>query len=213
MREVQANANAAQKLELWMVTDRQLVTDLPAACGRVWKDIDCLMLREKDWTLEETQVFFERLSAYSEIDKHPVRRLLNWTMDYEPWTLPIDGLHIGAECAKKNWQALLVDSQIRKKMLQRHWCLGISIHSIREWHEVAALRPDYLVISNLFETDCKPGKSGLGLESLEAMINVIKNKRPDIFLVGLGGLKKTHLVELKSTGLRGIALRSELHTK
>jgi thiamine monophosphate synthase len=201
------------KLELWMITDRQLVSDLPAACGRVWKDIDCLILREKDWTLEETQVFFERLSVYSEKDKHPVRRLLNWTMNFEPWSLPIDGLHIGAKCAKDNWKMLQIDSQIRNQMVLRHWCLGISIHSLKEWREVEQLRPDYLVISNIFETDCKPGKLGMGLESLESLISVIKINRPDIVLIGLGGLNKKHLSELETTGLKGIALRSALHAK
>ncbi len=201
------------RLELWMITDRQLVSNLPAACGRAWKDIDCLILREKDWTLEETQVFFEKLSTYSENDKHPVRRLLNWTMNFEPWSLPIDGLHIAAECAKENRQALKVDSLIRRQMIQRQWCLGLSIHSIEEWRELAEIQPDYIIISNVFETDCKPGKLGLGLESLQIMITVIKKERPDIFLIGLGGLKKKHLCELEATGLMGIALRSALHVK
>lgn len=205
--------NSGHKIELWMVTDRNLVNDLPEACGRVWKEIDCLILREKDWILEETQVFFEQLTAYDEKDQRPVRRLLNWTMAFEPWTLPIDGLHIGIECAKKNRQAFSMTSPLRKQMIQKHWCLGISIHSVEEWHEIAELQPDYVLISNVFKTDCKPGKLGMGLENLKMMIGAIKMERPDLLLIGLGGLKKHHLTELDATGLNGIALRSELHTK
>lgn len=204
------------KSELWMVTDRRLTDDLLLACSRVWPDLDALILREKDWSYEETKSFLEKLTH-----KGP-KRLLNWTMAFDPWDLPIDGLHLGFDCAKQliggetdflNSSQSISEMQhsILAKIKARKWLLGASIHSIKEWETLSALPLDYVLLSNIFETSCKPGKAGMGLTGLQTLITDIRKTHVTINLIGLGGLRITDGVAMAEAGLQGIALRSELH--
>ena len=204
------------KTELWMVTDRRLTQDLLLTCSRAYPELDALILREKDWSYEETRSFFQKLPH------RKTKRLLNWNMAFEPWELPIDGIHLGFDCAKQliggetaspNSSQSISEMQhiILEKIKARKWLLGASVHSIKEWETLSALPLDYVIVSNIFETSCKPGKAGLGLMGLQDLTAAIRKNHASIKIIGLGGLKISSAAAMAEAGLQGIALRSELH--
>ena len=61
--------------------------------------------------------------------------------------------------------------------------LGTSIHSVEDAKEAGRLGADYVFAGNIFETDCKKGLPGRGLEFLE---NVCKEV--DIPVYAIGGI-------------------------
>ncbi len=59
--------------------------------------------------------------------------------------------------------------------------LGTSIHSVEDAKEAGRLGADYVFAGNIFETDCKKGLPGRGLEFLE---NVCKAVNIPVYAIG-----------------------------
>lgn len=211
--------------KLWMITDSSLLKPVPSnqamsqmlaeKCSRHWSELAAIVLREKRWELETVQLFWEALAcnvsyASGEAQRQPLR-LLNWPMTYEPWTLPIDGIHLDAVAANTLLKYPDIYEPFIKRIEEKKWLIGLSIHSYSEWALWRDLKPDYIFLSNIYETDCKVGKIGLGIDATAALLTKIRQDCPKVSIIGLGGLKRSDLPEMREIGLNGIALRSELH--
>ena len=59
--------------------------------------------------------------------------------------------------------------------------LGTSVHSVEDAKEAEHLGADYIFAGNIFETDCKKGLPGRGLEFLE---NVCKAVNIPVYAIG-----------------------------
>ncbi len=212
---------------LWMITDSSLCTTgddeattcqtLAGICSRTWTALAALILREKRWDYETVLSFWETVALktgpVAEGLEEPPLRLLNWPMTYEPWTLPIDGLHLDAVAATTMLKHPEIYMQFRVNLESKKWLIGLSIHNYKEWTQWRVLKPDYILLSNIYETDCKVGKAGLGIVGATELLSKIKQDRPEIRIIGLGGLKRSDMLDMTAIGLDGIALRSELHKK
>lgn len=192
---------ANTKGEIWMLTDRHRVPDLTAACLNASAKVSTILIREKDWSLEKTAEFCHGL-----VHTQP-RLILNWNGTFDPTDLPIQGIHLGFELAQnmalpKNECLTILKN---KKPL---WKIGASVHSQNEWDIIKKLPLDYVLLSNVFETPCKPNKVGLGLNGLASLFEYVQMSNPLIQAYALGGLKTQDLEPITTLGLRGIVLRS-----
>lgn len=204
--------------KLWMITDSSLcrptsaqetaASTLLSYCQKHWASLDTIIIREPYWTKPKLVSWLEMLPQ--KLGSHP-KLVLNWPMTYEPWDLPIDGIHLNGKAAD-HFMSDPVQCQILLQHVQSNdWQLGLSIHSGEEWAAWRALAPSYVLISNVFETACKPGKQGLGLDGTKALACQIRQDAPGTNCIGLGGLKASDAEDLLKMGLDGLALRSELH--
>ena len=81
--------------------------------------------------------------------------------------------------------------------------LGTSIHSVEDAKEAERLGADYVFAGNIFETDCKKGLPGRGLEFLE---NVCKQVNIPVY--GIGGIAIEKMPQILRTGAAGGCMMS-----
>lgn len=81
--------------------------------------------------------------------------------------------------------------------------IGVSIHSLEEAIECDRLGVDYLLCSNIFETACKIGKKGMGLNFIKELKENINSP-----IVALGGINIKNAQSVWNSGADGIAIMS-----
>lgn len=79
----------------------------------------------------------------------------------------------------------------------------VSIHSKKEALEAKKLGATHLIYGNIFETSCKPGAEGKGLDSLASICKAV-----DIPVYGVGGIGPANIKEVLGTGCKGVCIRS-----
>ena len=81
--------------------------------------------------------------------------------------------------------------------------IGTSVHSVDDVRLAEQLGADYVFAGNIFETDCKKGLPGRGLEFLE---NVCKEV--DIPVYAIGGITAEKMPQILGTGAAGGCMMS-----
>lgn len=83
--------------------------------------------------------------------------------------------------------------------------IWVSVHSLEEAVKAEELGATHLIYGNVFETSCKPGAEGKGLDALrDVCISV------DIPVFGIGGIDTDNAREVMDAGCRGVCVRSLL---
>jgi thiamine-phosphate pyrophosphorylase len=83
--------------------------------------------------------------------------------------------------------------------------LGVSVHSAEEAVEAEKLGVTYLIAGNIYETDCKKGLPGKGLEYLEAVCQAVS-----VPVYAIGGITKEHILDVEQAGAAGGCMMSGL---
>ena len=81
--------------------------------------------------------------------------------------------------------------------------LGASCHSVEEAKEAERLGCTYITASNVFETDCKKGLPGKGVEFLREICESV-----NIDVYALGGITARNITELMRSGADGACIMS-----
>lgn len=76
--------------------------------------------------------------------------------------------------------------------------IGVSVHSSQEAKEAYRLGATYLTAGHVFETDCKKGLPGRGLEFLEEVCQAVP-----IPVYGIGGIDDDNTEQVKKAGAAG----------
>ena len=82
-------------------------------------------------------------------------------------------------------------------------CVGTSIHSVEEVKEAVRLGADYLFAGNIYETACKKGLPGRGLDFLSQVC-----MESSVPVYAIGGVNEERLPEILSTGAAGGCMMS-----
>lgn len=83
--------------------------------------------------------------------------------------------------------------------------IGVSCHSLEDALEAQQLGATYLTAGHIFETDCKKGLPGRGLDFLTSVC-----KNVSIPVYGIGGITSANIADIKSTGAKGACIMSGL---
>ena len=83
--------------------------------------------------------------------------------------------------------------------------LGASCHSVEEALEAERLGASYITAGHIFETDCKKGLAGRGLEFLKEVCDAV-----GIPVYGIGGISPDNVVEIRKAGSSGGCIMSGL---
>ena len=151
-----------------------------------------IILREKDMNPEEYKELAAAVMGICE--QHGVKCILH------SFTDTAISLHS---------QALHLPLHLLKEMTQEQKScftdLGASCHSVEDALEAQALGCTYITAGHVFETDCKKGLPGRGLEFLHSVCAAV-----DIAVYGIGGIDVDNIALVRNAGASGACLMSSL---
>lgn len=147
-----------------------------------------LILREKELPILEYLEVTKKL--YKLKDKYEFELILNTPLEKNRLKEFCDGFHFTEE-------SLIKCKETKDKVFFK----GISIHKEELVSSVGEF--DYMIYSNIFETDCKKGLKGKGIEALK---EVVKNSSVPVW--ALGGITLENVSQLKNTQIAGICVMS-----
>lgn len=176
--------------KLVCVTARKLCgDDFIKRLEKISKNCDLIILREKDLTEEEYFSLGEKfLNVCSNGRAVPVLHCF-WKKALE---LHHDKIHLSLKDFREN-------PQIREKFS----LVGVSVHSPEEAKEAEALGADYVTAGHIFETDCKKGLKGRGLEFLRQVSQGVS-----IPVYAIGGISAENMEPVREAGANGVCIMS-----
>jgi thiamine-phosphate pyrophosphorylase len=181
--------------DLYLVTDRSqtLGRDLLWVLERALDGgIKAIQLREKD--LGGKELFLLAEAARKLTYRYRAALFINDRIDVALAT-GADGVHLGRESFPIPRARELVGAQK---------IIGVSTHSIAEVQEAEEQGADFVVFGPVYFT---PSKANYGApQGLMALKKIVEKNALPVYAIG--GLKSENIVEIKKTGIRGIALIS-----
>lgn len=175
------------------ITDRKLVTgDFAEKIGSIAQsDVSCIILREKDLSLEEYEKLARKIIPICEKNGK------------------ICILHTFIETAEKlgnPYIHLTMDDLRKHGRFDKSFfkLIGASAHTAEDAAEAEKLGADYVTISNIFETDCKKGLEGKGTDLIKKTVGACS-----IDVYALGGIHPGNIDECISAGAAGVCMMSE----
>lgn len=83
--------------------------------------------------------------------------------------------------------------------------IGASCHSLQDLEEAEALGCTYITAGHIFETDCKAGLPGRGLEFLHSIC-----EKSSIPVYGIGGISHSNIYAVRGAGANGACIMSSI---
>lgn len=150
--------------------------------------LDMLILREKD--LGYGELFPLALRIKELTDKYRVPLVVNGNLQVAE--------RVDAYAYHIAYDRFLREGKNYKKV-------GVSVHSIEEAKIAEELGADYLLVGHIFETECKKGIKGRGLEFLRSLYRNVK-----IPIIAIGGIDDKNKSLIAKLGVEAIGLMSYL---
>ena len=151
-----------------------------------------IILREKDLNPED---YKELAAAVMEIcEPHGVKCILHSFPDVVI-SLQADAIHLPLHLLR----AMPQEQKAHFKVL------GASCHSVEDALEAQALGCTYITAGHVFETDCKKGLPGRGLDFLRNVCAAV-----EIPVYGIGGIAYDNIALVRNAGASGACLMSSL---
>lgn len=171
------------------VTNRQLcerdfLTQLRRVCAQ---NVHSVLLREKDLSEPDYTALARQVQQICRETDTPL------TIHGHPETarqLGLSRLHLPLP-------------QLRQLDPQSWDWLGTSCHSVEQMQEAVSLGVNYIFLGNIFETDCKPGLPGKGLELLRTVC-----AQCPVPVFAIGGISQSNLPEVLAAGAAGGCMMS-----
>ncbi|WXR60585.1 thiamine phosphate synthase [Peptostreptococcaceae bacterium AGR-M142] len=156
------------------------------------KNISYLIIREKDKSYKELYEISKKILELKRLVNSKTKILINSNLDILN-NLNLDGIHLSNEFYLNNKDKII---KLKDKII------GLSIHNKYELVELPK-SIDYLIAGNVFETDCKKGLKGKGVEFFKEL-----KKNTDKKIVAVGGINLNNIKEIKKANLYGYAFMS-----
>lgn len=153
----------------------------------------CVQLREKELCQED--FLKEALEISALCKKYKVPFFINDNIEIAI-KCEADGVHVGQE----DMSPLEVRRRVGKEMM-----IGVSVHSVEEALEAQKDGADCLGVGAMFSTSTKTDVGLLPKETLKDICAAVS-----IPVVAIGGINKNNILELKGTGVDGVALVSAI---
>ena len=151
-----------------------------------------IILREKDMTPEE---YRELAAAVMKIcEQHSVKCILH-SFPAIAISLHADAVHLPLHLLK----------ELSQEQKSHFTILGASCHSVEDALQAQALGCTYITAGHVFETDCKKGLPGRGLDFLQDVCTAV-----DIPVYGIGGIDADNIALVRNAGASGACLMSSL---
>ena len=153
----------------------------------------CVQLREKELNYDD--FLKEALELRALCKSFGVPFIVNDNVDIA-LACGADGVHVG----QHDMQARSVRERIGNGML-----LGVSAQTVEQAREAERNGADYLGVGAVFATSTKPDADFVSREELIKICKAVS-----IPVVAIGGISRENMLQLKSTGIDGVALVSAI---
>lgn len=155
--------------------------------------VTTLQLREKNLSDEE---FLKEAMEIKELcKKYNVPLIINDNVEVAI-KCGADGVHVGQEDMEA--------SKVREKV-GRDMIIGVSAHNVEEARRAVSNGANYLGVGAVFSTSTKDDVDVLSKETLKEICLAV-----DVPVVAIGGINQDNIVELKGTGVDGVAVVSAI---
>lgn len=192
------NCNKKQML-LYAITDRSWLNG-ETLYSQVEKALKggatFLQLREK--TVSDEEIVKQAKELKPLCEKYNVPLIINDSVEIALKT-GADGVHVG--------QSDMEVRQAREK-LGPDKIIGVSAHNVEEALEAERNGADYLGVGAVFVTDTKGDAKAIDHQIVRDICNAV-----NIPVVAIGGISETNVMQLKGTGINGVAVISALFAK
>ncbi|MGL5153041.1 MAG: thiamine phosphate synthase [Clostridium sp.] len=174
---------------IYLITNRRLVTEeryLEVIREASYSGVERIILREKDLTANELEKLYYRIR---DVITEDTKIIINSNI----------------ECAKKvdAYGVHLTFSDFLKYKKVNDIVVGVSIHSIEEGVKAYELGANYILASNIYETECKKGVKGKGVTFLLEL-----KKKINIPIVALGGINTKNIKNIYNNGINNVGIMS-----
>lgn len=183
-------------LSLYLVTDRKCLKnkDLNSAIEEaILGGVTLVQLREK--SSDSLELFNIAKEVKKITDKHNIPLIIDDRIDI---AMAVDaaGVHLGQEDIPCN---------VARKILGSDKIIGVSAHNIKEALKAQNDGADYLGCGSVFNTSTKNNVTSLKIQELRKI-----KEKVNIPVVAIGGINEKNVLELRGTGIDGIAIVSAI---
>lgn len=155
-----------------------------------------LQLREKELTDEEFLAEAKKLKPIAK--KYNVPFVINDNIDVAI-KCGADGIHVGqSDIVQKDMRALIGPDMI----------LGISANTVETAKKAEQSGADYIGVGAVFGTSTKKDAKNISIEQMQEICNSVS-----IPVVAIGGINEKNILELKGSGIDGVAIISAIFAK
>lgn len=155
--------------------------------------VSTLQLREKN--LSDEEFLKEAIEIKELCKKYDVPLIINDNVEVAI-KCGADGVHVGQEDMEA--------SKVREKV-GRDMIIGVSAHNVEEARRAVSNGADYLGVGAVFSTSTKDDVDVLSKETLKDICLAV-----DVPVVAIGGINQDNILELKGTGVDGVAVVSAI---
>ncbi|WP_237037430.1 thiamine phosphate synthase [Mediannikoviicoccus vaginalis] len=155
--------------------------------------VSTLQLREKN--LGDEEFLKEALEIKELCKKYDVPLIINDNVEVAI-KCGADGVHVGQE----DMEASKVREKVGPDMI-----IGVSAHNVEEARRAVSNGADYLGVGAVFSTSTKDDVDVLSKETLKDICLAV-----DVPVVAIGGINQNNILELKGTGVDGVAVVSAI---
>lgn len=155
-----------------------------------------VQLREKKKSKEEIIQIAREIKQIT--DKYQIPFVINDNVEVA-LKVDADGVHVGQEDMKAvEARGLLDDKKI----------IGVSVHTVEEAVEAQKMGANYIGVGAVFPTSTKKNAVKMSNKTLQDICQAV-----DIPVVAIGGIQTENIMELKESGIDGIAVVSAIFSK
>ena len=151
---------------------------------------DMLILREKDLSEDEYYELAKKVKPMC--DKAGVELVIHTYVNVAK-KLGVKSIHLPLD-------KYIMLTEEDKQLFDN---IGTSVHSLVDLEKAISMGVTYVLAGHIYDTDCKKGLPGRGLEFLQ---EICKNVRVPV--IAIGGINMDRLKEVKDVGASGAAIMS-----
>lgn len=183
-------------MKIYLITNRKLVSNeeeflqVIKECSE--NGVDNIILREKDLGLDDLVKLGNKVKEV--IDENKTKLILNSNIE--------GGIKLKAYGIHLPFQEFI---KVDNKLIYDFKEVGVSVHSLEEAIEADKKGASYVLVSHIFNTECKKGLEPKGVDFISKVKKEVSCK-----VVALGGILPSNVKEVKNTGCEGIAVMSTL---
>lgn len=188
--------NLKKAMCLYAVTDRAWMgkqTLYEQVEDAIKGGVTCVQLREKG--LPDDEFLKEAIEVKKLCIEYGVPFIINDNVEVAI-KCGADGIHVG----QSDMQAKNVRELVGEKMI-----VGVSAQTVEQALAAQTAGADYLGVGAVFHTDTKSDADDVSHDTLREICSAV-----DIPVVAIGGINKGNIMELKGTGVDGVALVSAI---
>ncbi len=152
-----------------------------------------IQLREKNLSKDAMLALAREVKSVT--DRYRIPYVINDDVEIAK-RVDADGVHIGQQ------DTALTEA---RKILGPDKIIGVSAHTVEEALTAEKNGADYLGVGAVFGTSTKQDAGALPMETLRAICNAVT-----IPVVAIGGIHAGNLLQLKGTGIAGVAVVSAI---